>query len=231
MMQSRIQRTRVKMCGLTREEDVSAVIAAGADAIGFVFYPPSPRYVTPGRAAELARMVPPFVTLTGLFVNATVDDVLAVTGEVPLTLLQFHGDETPEVCARIAASAGLPFIRAARVGSATSASDLIKYEEDYRRASPLFRGLLLDTLVEQYGGSGKAFDWSIIPRELAPRVVLSGGLSVHNVTDAVMRVGPYAVDVSSGIEASRGIKDNEKIRAFMAAVTAVETAASPYSGT
>lgn len=211
------------MCGLTRPEDVSAVVAAGADAIGFVFYPPSPRHVDAGQAAALAQGLPPFVTVTGLFVNASVADVQQVVSQVPLALLQFHGDETPAQCAAIAAATGLPFIRAARVGPATTSADLVEYDLEYRRASPLFAGLLLDTLVAQYGGSGKVFDWSVIPKELAPRVVLSGGLSVHNVTDAIVRVRPFAVDISSGIEQGRGIKDIDKIRAFTRAVALADT--------
>ncbi|NUU01205.1 phosphoribosylanthranilate isomerase [Herbaspirillum robiniae] len=212
------RRTRIKICGLTREEDVAAAVQAGADAIGFVFYPKSPRYVTAQRAAELAATVPPFVSTVGLFVNPTVDEVRAVLAAAPLTLLQFHGDETPQQCAEIAAAVVRPFMRAARIGSATRPDDLLEYELQYRSASPFFNGLLLDTLVEQYGGSGKAFDWSVIPKELAPRAVLSGGLSVHNATEAVAGVRPYAVDISSGVEASKGIKDAAKISAFIGAV-------------
>lgn len=215
-------RTRIKICGLTRAEDVADVVASGADAIGFVFYPPSPRYVTPGTAGALLATIPPFITTVGLFVNATVEEVKAVLAVAPLSLLQFHGDETPEACAAISAAVGRPFMRAARVGVTTTAADLLQWDSDYRKASPLFTGLLLDTLVEQYGGSGKVFDWSLIPKELAPRVVLSGGLSVQNATDAVVRVRPYAVDISSGVEASKGIKDPHKIRAFIAAVQAAD---------
>jgi phosphoribosylanthranilate isomerase len=213
-----ILRTRIKICGLTRAEDVAEVVAAGADAIGFVFYPPSPRYVSAADAAALVRQVPPFVSTVGLFVNPTLTQVQEVLAQVPLALLQFHGDETPEYCAMISAAVGRPFMRAARVGDTTTADDLLQLDAQYRQASPLFVGLLLDTLVAQYGGSGKVFDWSLIPKELAPRVVLSGGLNVHNATDAVLRVRPYAVDISSGVEAAKGIKDPEKIRAFIAAV-------------
>jgi phosphoribosylanthranilate isomerase len=216
-------RTRIKICGLTRAEDVAEVVAGGVDAIGFVFYPPSPRYVSIEQAAALVAAVPPFVSTVGLFVNATVDEVKAVVARVPLSLLQFHGDETPALCAEISQAVGKPFIRAARVGDTTTASDLLQWDMDYRKASPLFTGLLLDTLVAQYGGSGKVFDWSLIPKELAPRVVLSGGLNVQNATDAVVRVRPYAVDISSGVEASKGIKDPQKIHAFIAAVRAADT--------
>ena len=213
-----MHRTRIKICGLTRAEDVAAAVAAGADAIGFVFYAKSPRYVTASAAAELIRPVPPFISTVGLFVNAGAEEIAAVLEQAPLSLLQFHGDETPEQCAAIAQAVKRPFIRAARIGSSTTPEDLIKYEQDYRSASPFFTGLLLDTLVEQYGGSGKVFDWSLIPEELAPRVVLSGGLSVQNATDAVQRVRPHAVDISSGVEQAKGIKDAAKIAAFISAV-------------
>ncbi|MCW5298144.1 phosphoribosylanthranilate isomerase [Herbaspirillum lusitanum] len=213
-----MSRTRIKICGLTRAEDVVAAVAAGADAIGFVFYAKSPRYVTADVAAQLISAAPPFVSTVGLFVNAGAEEVAAILQQAPLSLLQFHGDETPEQCAAIAAAVKRPFIRAARIGSSTTPADLIKYEQDYRSASPYFTGLLLDTLVEQYGGSGKVFDWSLIPEELAPRVVLSGGLSVQNATDAVQRVRPHAVDISSGVEQAKGIKDAAKIAAFISAV-------------
>jgi len=211
-------RTRIKICGLTRAEDVAAAVAAGADAIGFVLYTKSPRYVSADTAAQLIFAVPPFISTVGLFVNAGVEEVAAVLQQAPLSLLQFHGDETPAQCAAIAAAVKRPFIRAARIGSSTTSADLIEYEQDYRSASPYFTGLLLDTLVEQYGGSGKVFDWSLIPEELAPRVVLSGGLSVQNATDAVQRVRPHAVDISSGVEQAKGIKDAAKIAAFIDAV-------------
>ncbi len=216
-------RTRIKICGLTRTEDVAAVVASGADAIGFVFYPPSPRYVTPAAAAALIAAVPPFVTTVALFVNAGTDQVRAVVSEAPVSQLQFHGDETPAECAEAAAAVNRPFLRVFRVRPDTSAADLLEYEQRYRHASPLFAGLLLDTFVDAYGGAGKVFDWSLIPEELAPRVVLSGGLSVNNATDAVVSVRPYAVDISSGVEAGKGIKDARKIAAFVAAVRAADT--------
>jgi len=217
-------RTRIKICGLTRAQDVAAAAAAGADALGFVFYANSPRWVSVTNAATLVAAVPPFISTVGLFVNASEQEVLEVLAQVPLSLLQFHGDETPEQCAAIAAAVKRPFLRAARIGTATTPADLLKYESDYRSASPLFAGLLLDTLVEQYGGSGKVFDWSLIPEELAPRVVLSGGLSVQNATDAVRRVRPHAVDISSGVEAAKGIKDAAKINAFISAVRLADQA-------
>jgi len=219
-----MHRTRIKICGLTRAEDVAAAVAAGADALGFVFYANSPRHVTAAAAAQLICAVPPFVSTVGLFVNATVEEVAAVLEQAPLSLLQFHGDETPQQCAAIAEAVKRPFMRAARIGSATTSADLIEYEQDYRSASPFFTGLLLDTLVEQYGGSGKVFDWSLIPEELAPRVVLSGGLSVQNATDAVQRVRPHAVDISSGVEQAKGIKDAARIAAFISAVRLADQA-------
>jgi len=218
-----MHRTRIKICGLTRPDDVRAAVAAGADALGFVFYPPSPRYVTAAQAGALMAAVPPFVTTVALFVNATLDEVAAVAQAAPFAQLQFHGDETPESCAAIAAAVGRPFLRVFRVKPDTSAADLLEYEHQYRSASPLFSGLLLDTYVDAYGGAGRVFDWSLVPKDLAPRAVLSGGLSVQNATDAVVSVRPYAVDISSGVEASKGIKDARKIAAFVAAVRAADT--------
>ena len=142
---------------------------------------------------------------------------------MPLALIQFHGDETAEQCAAIAAAVERPFVRAYRIKPDTSAEDLLEYEQRYRAASPLFSSLLLDTYVDAYGGAGKVFDWSLVPEELAPRVVLSGGVSVHNATDAVVRVRPYAVDISSGVEAAKGIKDASRVRAFIAAVQDADT--------
>ena len=215
-------RTRIKICGLTRSDDIAAAANAGADALGFVFYEPSPRYVTPQAAAQLIALVPPMITTVGLFVNATPQQVADTVQTAPVAILQFHGDETLEQCFAAAALANRPFLRAVRVRADTNAADLLEYEAQYRAASSRtggkFAGLLLDAFVEGYGGGGKVFDWSLIPEELAPRVVLSGGLSVQNATDAVVRVRPYAVDISSGVEASKGIKDASRVRAFIAAV-------------
>ena len=219
-----MSRTRIKICGLTRAEDIQAVVAAGADAIGFVFYPKSPRYVTPRQAASLIAAMPPYVTTVGLFVNASVEEVLATRAVAPLSLLQFHGDETPEHSAALAGAVNTPFTQVFRVKPDTSFEDLLEYEQRYRAASPLFASLLLDTYVDAYGGAGKVFDWSLIPEELAPRVVLSGGLNAANITDAVRRVRPHAVDVSSGVESGKGIKDSAKIRAFIAAVRDADNA-------
>ncbi|MGB4345610.1 MAG: phosphoribosylanthranilate isomerase [Burkholderiaceae bacterium] len=213
-------RTRIKLCGLSRVSDVDAAVAAGADAIGLVFYPPSPRYVNLQQAALLVAALPPFVTSVGLFVNASVEEIAQVLESVPLSMLQFHGDESLAQCCAIAQAVNRPFMRALRVRPDTTAADLLECELVYQTASPLFSGLLLDTWVDAYGGSGKVFDWSLIPAELAHRAVLSGGLSVQNVTDAVAQVRPFAVDVSSGIEAGKGIKDAALMHAFVSAVRA-----------
>ncbi|MBI2276243.1 MAG: phosphoribosylanthranilate isomerase [Dechloromonas sp.] len=199
--------TRIKICGLTREADVDAAVAAGADAIGFVFYPPSPRYITPERAAELAQRIPPFVDVVGLFVNESPETVLAACAAVPLNVLQFHGDEAPDYCRQFAR----PYLRAARV---RPGFDLV----EFARSFPDARGLLLDAFVEGYGGGGHVFDWTLIPPDLPGYLVLSGGLNAGNVGAAIKQVRPVAVDVSSGVEMGKGIKDHQKIAAFVAAV-------------
>jgi phosphoribosylanthranilate isomerase len=198
---------RIKICGLTREADVDAAVAAGADAIGFVFYPPSPRYVTAQRAAELAKRIPPFVDVVGLFVNESPQLVHAACAMVPINVLQFHGDEDAAYCRQFAR----PYLRAARVRPGL---DLV----EFARSFPDARGLLLDAFVEGYGGGGHVFDWTLIPPDLPGFLVLSGGLTATNVAEAIERVHPVAVDVSSGVEMSKGIKDHSKIAAFVAAV-------------
>jgi phosphoribosylanthranilate isomerase len=203
----RATRTRIKICGLTREADVDAAVEAGADALGFNLWPGSARHVSAGRAAVLARRLPPFVTPVLLFVNAAPEEVRAGVQAVPHALLQFHGDETPEHCA----SAGRPYLRAARMAADL---DLLDFARRFRGA----QALLLDAHVEGYGGAGKVFDWSRIPAGVPCPVVLSGGLSPANVTDGVLRVRPFAVDVSSGVEAGKGIKDAELMRRFCDAV-------------
>lgn len=199
--------TRIKICGLTREEDVDAAVAAGADAIGFVFYPPSPRYITPQRAAELARRIPPFVDVVGLFVNEAPEFVRAACEALPINVLQFHGDEDAAYCRQFAR----PYLRAARVRPGL---DLVEFASSF----PDARGVLLDAFVEGYGGGGHVFDWTLIPSNLPSYLVLSGGLTADNIGDAIRRVRPVAVDVSSGVEAGKGIKDHSKIAAFVAAV-------------
>lgn len=203
-------RTRIKICGITREEDLAAAVAAGADALGFVFYPPSPRYVTPQRAAELVARVPAFVSRVGLFVNESDETIRAILARVPLELLQFHGDEDAAFCSAF----GRPWIKAARV---KPGFDLLEYANAFAGASGI-AGLLLDAHVEGYGGGGRTFDWGLIPRSLPLPVILSGGLHPGNVTEAVRAVRPWAVDVSSGVEAARGVKDAGKITEFIAGV-------------
>lgn len=199
--------TRIKICGLTREADVAAAVAASADAIGFVFYPPSPRYVSPARAAELASKIPPFIDVVGLFVNALPEDVRAACDLMPINILQFHGDEDADYCRQFAR----PYLRAARVRPGL---DLLEFAGSF----PAARGLLLDAFVEGYGGGGHVFDWTLIPQNLPGFLVLSGGLTAANVGEAIERVRPAAVDVSSGVEMDKGIKDHSKIAAFVAAV-------------
>ena len=164
----------------------------------------------------MARAAPPFVSVVGLFVNATEAEIDAVVRDVPLTMLQFHGDETPQQCEALGRAARLPWLRAVRVGPSTQPADLVESDLHYSKA----RGLLFDTLVPDYGGSGKVFDWSLIPAELAHRAVLSGGLNAQNVCDAIRRLRPFAVDVSSGIEVAgaKGVKDHARMAAFVRAV-------------
>lgn len=215
-------RTRIKICGLTREQDVDAAVAAGADAIGLVLYPKSPRFVEPARAAELARRLPPFVTPVLLFVNEPLDRVRAACELVPGAMLQFHGDETPDYC--LQATAGRrPYLRAARIPlDEASPFDLLKFATEHSRAT----ALLLDAHVEGYGGAGRTFPWSRLPPNASCHAVLSGGLTPANVGDGIVQVRPrfrtLAVDVSSGVEASRGIKDAGLIHQFVAAVRAAD---------
>jgi phosphoribosylanthranilate isomerase len=216
MSERDLHRTRIKLCGLSRAEDVRHAVALGADAVGFVFYPPSPRSVSVAQAVELGRHVPPLVSAVGLFVNATPEWVREVTSNVPLSILQFHGDETPEQCLELAAIAGLPYWRALRIGPDAATSDLIESSLKFADAD----GILLDALVEGFGGGGKIFDWSLIPTDLGHRAVLSGGLNTQNVSEAIRRVRPFAVDVSSGIETpgAKGVKDPARMAAFVRAV-------------
>lgn len=196
---------RIKICGITRIEDALAAIAAGADAIGFVFYAKSPRAVTPAQARAIIAALPPFVTTVGLFVDMPRAELTRLLAEVPLDLLQFHGDEGPEDCAGY----GRPYIKALRV---KPGDDVAAAISRYPAAS----GILLDTYVPGTpGGTGEAFDWSLVPRDAAKPLILAGGLTPENVGDAVRQVRPYAVDVSGGVEASKGIKDAAKIQAFI----------------
>ena len=202
-----MSRTRIKICGLTREPDVEAAVAAGADAIGLVFYEKSPRAVSLERAAELARRLPPFVTPVGLFVNAAPAAIEAALAAIPTLTLQFHGDESPEDCDRWSR----PYLRAARMAPGF---DLLDFATRVSRA----QAVLVDAFVDGYGGGGKVFDWSLLPPSVPSPVVLSGGLSAANVIDGVRQVRPWAVDVSSGVEAAKGLKDAVKIRQFCDAV-------------
>lgn len=198
-----MKRTRIKICGITREQDVASAAAHGADAIGFVFYEPSPRYVASARAHMLASRVPAFVSVVALFVNPRDDEVRDVIERVRPHLLQFHGDEPADFCR----SFGTPYIKAARMAPGI---DLLQYARDFNDA----RALLLDADAQGYGGGGVAFDWAMIPSQLALPVVLSGGLTAENVGAAIRSVGPWAVDVSSGVESAKGIKDDARIAAF-----------------
>ncbi len=209
-------RTRIKFCGMTREEDIDEALSLGIDALGFVFYRPSARHLAIDRAAALVAHVPASVATVGLFVNATREEIAAVLDRVPLSLLQFHGEEPPALCSAYAR----PWMKAARV---TPELDLLEFADTHRQAAALF----LDAHTAGYGGSGKVFDWSLVPGPLigpagARRVVLSGGLNAANVADAIARVRPYAVDVSSGIESAKGIKDPDAMRQFVAAVRSAD---------
>ncbi|MFO1385002.1 MAG: phosphoribosylanthranilate isomerase [Chitinivorax sp.] len=198
-------RTRIKVCGFTREDQLAQAAQLGVDAVGLVFYPPSPRNVSIEQAQVLCRAVPPFVTTVGLFVDAPEEQVREVLRQVPLTLLQFHGDETPAYCQQF----GLPYIKAVRVKPGL---DLLQYATDFASA----RGLLLDAYVAGVpGGTGERFDWTLIPANLPLPVVLSGGLDPENVTKAINNVRPWAVDVSSGVEQGKGNKDLAKMAAFI----------------
>jgi len=200
--------TAVKICGITRAEDGRAAAYCGAHAIGLVFHPPSPRNVSVAQARAIVQALPPFITVVGLFVDASATTVRNTLAQVPLQLLQFHGDEPPEFCADF----GLPHIKAVRV---TPEADLVKYAHAYRDA----KALLLDAYVEGvHGGTGAVFDWRLIPEHLPLPVILSGGLNPDNVAEAIRAVRPWAVDVSSGVEAAKGIKDRAKIAAFIAGV-------------
>jgi phosphoribosylanthranilate isomerase len=224
-------RTRIKICGLTRETDVDAAVAAGADAIGFVLYDKSPRYVAPERAAQLARRLPPFVTPVLLFVNQSATNIIAACARISSASVQFHGEESPQQCVDATDQGGRPFLRAARIplGDGARDFDLVKYAQDFSQA----QAILLDAHVDGYGGGGQAFNWSLLPPNVNAHLVLSGGLTPANVGDGITQVRPrcktLAVDVSSGVEAvdaqgkpQKGIKDPRKIFQFVAAVRAAD---------
>ena len=220
---STLQRTRIKMCGFTREADVLAATAAGADAIGFVLYPPSPRQVSIERAAELARLLPAFATPVLLFVNESAERIQAACAAVPGAMLQFHGDETPEFCQAMTQATGRAHLKAARIPLSEAADfDLIKFAHLHSQA----QALLLDAHVDGYGGGGKTFNWSLLPTNVKAHLVLSGGLTPANVADGIRTLRTHglslAVDVSSGIESGKGLKDAEKIQQFVTAVRAAD---------
>lgn len=200
-------RTRIKICGITRPADARAAAEAGADAIGLVFYPPSPRYLSGERALEIRDALPPFVQAVALFVNPDAAQVAQVIGRVKPALLQFHGEETPQFCGQF----GVPYVKACRVKQGV---DLLEYLRPFSSAA----GWLLDSHVEEYGGVGERFDWSIVPQRLERPLILSGGLAPDNVAEAVRRLRPWGVDVSSAVESAKGIKDPAKIAAFIAEV-------------
>ena len=217
-------RTRIKICGLTRERDVDSAVAAGTDAVGFVLYDQSPRHVTLARAVELARRLPVFVTPVLLFVNAPLGQIQLCAAALPHALFQFHGDESPAYCQQATDHGARAYTRAARIPLPGSAKpfDLVKYAHDYRTA----HAILLDAEVEGYGGGGKTFNWSLLPPSVNCHLVLGGGLTPANVTDGIAQLRPrcktLAVDVSSGVEMSKGIKDADKIIQFVAAVRAAD---------
>jgi phosphoribosylanthranilate isomerase len=199
-------RTRIKICGITRTGDAADAARAGADAIGLVFYPPSPRFLSTERAREIRDALPPFVQAVALFVNPDAAQVAQVIGRVHPSMLQFHGDETPQFCAQF----GVPFVKACRVKKGV---DALEYLRPFSGAA----AWLFDSHVPEYGGVGESFDWSLVPAAEKP-VILSGGLSQANVGEAVRRVRPWGVDVSSGVESAKGIKHAGKIAAFIAEV-------------
>ena len=197
--------TRVKICGITRGQDAIVAASLGAHAVGLMFYKDSPRFVSVDKARKVIEELPPFVTRVGVFVNPEEQEVNAVLGTLRLDLLQFHGDESPQFCVRF----GMPYIKAIRV---TKDMDLLQYASRYRDAE----ALLLDTHSESsYGGTGEAFDWNLIPGNMPVPIILSGGLNAENVARAIRQLQPWAVDVSSGVESAKGIKDAAKIAAFM----------------
>jgi phosphoribosylanthranilate isomerase len=203
-------RTRTKICGITRIEDALLATKHGADAIGLVFYPPSPRHVTIEQAVAITKTLPPFISVVALFVNPTETEVNKVLSQARVDLLQFHGDESEAECVKY----GLPYLKAIRVKEGTN---LLQYAQTYSSA----KALLLDAYSDSaFGGTGQTFDWSLIPKSIPLPIILAGGLTTENVAGAIEQVHPYAVDVSGGVEQSKGIKDAARIAAFMAKIKA-----------
>ncbi len=212
-------RTRIKMCGMTRKEDALAACDAGADAIGFVFYPPSPRCVSIAAAAEISQSISTFVDKTALFVNADAGYIREVLSETKADVIQFHGDETELFCQQF----GKPYIKAIRVKDASQLSEQLK---EHRKAN----SIMLDAYVPGVpGGTGQSFDWALIPDDLKTRLILAGGLNPENIVDAISAIRPYAVDVSGGIELSKGIKSSLRIREFAAKVRQADLLVSEIS--
>lgn len=212
-MNPNMQHTRTKICGITRIEDVQSVVDAGADAIGLVFYPPSPRYVSPQQAVELVKYIPPYIQLVGLFVNANADEIQQVLQTVPLDIIQFHGDETPEQCQAIAAQVKRRWYKAIQVKPDL---DVLAEVQKYHQVGA--SAVLLDAWhPDLKGGTGHAFDWSKFPKSEIP-LILAGGLTPENIEQAIKITQPYAVDVSGGVESAKGIKDQQRIQRFMQGV-------------
>ena len=208
-----MRRTRVKICGITRPEHAKAAARAGADAIGLVFYEPSPRYVTRARAREVCAALPPLVSVVGVFVNPEPRDVETVVEGLPVDLLQFHGEEPPELCA----GAGRPYVKAVRV---RTRDDIVEAADRYPDARALLLDARHDTL---WGGTGSQFDWSVVPDDVGRPIVLAGGLTPENVAGAIRLVRPFAVDVSGGVESAPGEKDVQSMERFMKEVASAES--------
>jgi phosphoribosylanthranilate isomerase len=213
-----MNRTRIKICGITRPEHALAAAAIGVDAIGLVFYPPSSRALDTETARRIVTVLPPFVCSVGLFMNAEPEAVRDTLRQVPLSLLQFHGDETPDYCAAF----GRPYIKAVPMGAG---ADVMAYAQRFQHAA----GLLLDSHGgTRAGGTGRCFDWNIIPSAVPRPLILAGGLNPENVTRAVQRIRPYAVDVSSGVESTKGIKDIHLMQTFVRGVESGESRACKH---
>ena len=208
-----MRRTRVKICGITRPEHARAAAEAGADAIGLVFYEPSPRYVSRARARAVCEALPPLVSVVGVFVNPNPREIEAVVEDSPVDLLQFHGEEPPELCA----GAGKPYVKAVRV---RDRDDIVEAAARYTGA----RALLLDAHHDAlWGGTGSSFDWNVVPDDVGRPIVLAGGLTPENVAGAIRAVRPFAVDVSGGVESAPGEKDARSMERFMKEVASAES--------
>jgi phosphoribosylanthranilate isomerase len=205
-------RTRVKFCGLTREQDVQTAVQLGVDALGFVFYEPSPRYILPMQAAQLMQKIPAFISTVGLFVNATVPHMTRILNQAAVSTIQLHGDESWNFALNVTKIMHRPVIKAVRVNEQTDWDEVVHYVDQ-------LAGVLLDADAVGYGGAGHVFDWGVIPAKLHHKIILSGGLNLANIDDAVKNIAPYGLDVSSGIEDGvKGVKDMQKMTDFVGAV-------------